>query len=279
MWEKRQYLVDLPGALPLVLLAATHWYGEHRAQLVALLRLWVKPSPLNAIHLLLPWYLAQQQRYSLLDYSPVYTINSLYVSMLITDFFEGQGSDYNPPPLLNSKWKHAMVFYVSEKTYLAFTQVYLGLFSVRTNLKNVKWLDILLKFFVGLLFRESFVVNSICAWQWAVQWVEGNLHNSFAYSSLYLQLPRRKSARDRSWTAGRPVGRRAVLHAAAANAGAASRDLRGWSSCQYVLYTTRCTANIDLIYFRLTNVKKSSSKNIRESDVYVYVIIYTVMTL
>ncbi|XP_026313861.1 phosphatidylinositol 4-phosphate 3-kinase C2 domain-containing subunit alpha isoform X2 [Hyposmocoma kahamanoa] len=56
MWEKRQYLVDLAGALPLVLLAATHWYGEHRAQLVALLRLWAKPSPLNAMHLLLPCF-------------------------------------------------------------------------------------------------------------------------------------------------------------------------------------------------------------------------------
>ncbi|XP_050681509.1 phosphatidylinositol 4-phosphate 3-kinase C2 domain-containing subunit alpha isoform X2 [Leptidea sinapis] len=56
MWEKRQYLVELPGALPLVLLAATNWYGEHRAQLVALLRLWEKPSPLNAMHLLLPCF-------------------------------------------------------------------------------------------------------------------------------------------------------------------------------------------------------------------------------
>ncbi|CAG5010080.1 unnamed protein product [Parnassius apollo] len=56
MWEKRQYLVQLPGALPLVLLAATNWYGEHRAQLVSLLELWEKPSPLNAMHLLLPCF-------------------------------------------------------------------------------------------------------------------------------------------------------------------------------------------------------------------------------
>ncbi|CAK1578120.1 unnamed protein product [Parnassius mnemosyne] len=56
MWEKRQYLVELPGALPLVLLAATNWYGEHRAQLVSLLELWAKPSPLNAMHLLLPCF-------------------------------------------------------------------------------------------------------------------------------------------------------------------------------------------------------------------------------
>ncbi|XP_063635795.1 phosphatidylinositol 4-phosphate 3-kinase C2 domain-containing subunit alpha [Cydia splendana] len=56
MWEKRQYLVELPGALPLVLLAATNWYGEHRAQLVNLLRRWEKPSPLNAMHLLLPCF-------------------------------------------------------------------------------------------------------------------------------------------------------------------------------------------------------------------------------
>ncbi|CAG9791840.1 unnamed protein product [Diatraea saccharalis] len=56
LWEKRQYLVELPGALPLVLLAATNWYGDHRAQLVALLHLWCKPSPLNATHLLLPCF-------------------------------------------------------------------------------------------------------------------------------------------------------------------------------------------------------------------------------
>ncbi|XP_068627599.1 phosphatidylinositol 4-phosphate 3-kinase C2 domain-containing subunit alpha [Battus philenor] len=56
MWEKRQYLVELAGALPLVLLAATNWFGEHRAQLVALLQLWEKPSPLNAMHLLLPCF-------------------------------------------------------------------------------------------------------------------------------------------------------------------------------------------------------------------------------
>ncbi|RVE42898.1 hypothetical protein evm_012453 [Chilo suppressalis] len=56
LWEKRQYLVQLPGALPLVLLAATNWYGDHRAHLVALLRLWCKPSPLNAMHLLLPCF-------------------------------------------------------------------------------------------------------------------------------------------------------------------------------------------------------------------------------
>ncbi|KAJ0179212.1 hypothetical protein K1T71_004924 [Dendrolimus kikuchii] len=56
MWEKRQYLVQLPGALPLVLLAATNWYGEHREQLLSLLRLWEKPSPLNAMHLLLPCF-------------------------------------------------------------------------------------------------------------------------------------------------------------------------------------------------------------------------------
>ncbi|XP_073962722.1 phosphatidylinositol-4-phosphate 3-kinase catalytic subunit Pi3K68D isoform X4 [Choristoneura fumiferana] len=56
MWEKRQYLVELPGALPLVLLAATNWYGEHRAQLISLLHRWDKPSPLNAMHLLLPCF-------------------------------------------------------------------------------------------------------------------------------------------------------------------------------------------------------------------------------
>ncbi|CAH2063570.1 unnamed protein product, partial [Iphiclides podalirius] len=56
MWEKRQYLVELPGALPLVLLAATNWCGEQRAQLVALLELWERPSPLNAMHLLLPCF-------------------------------------------------------------------------------------------------------------------------------------------------------------------------------------------------------------------------------
>ncbi|GBP48239.1 Phosphatidylinositol 4-phosphate 3-kinase C2 domain-containing subunit alpha [Eumeta japonica] len=56
LWEKRQYLVEIPGALPLVLQAATHWYGEHRAQLIALLKLWTKPSPLNAIHFLLPCF-------------------------------------------------------------------------------------------------------------------------------------------------------------------------------------------------------------------------------
>ncbi|KAI5637162.1 phosphatidylinositol 3- and 4-kinase domain-containing protein [Phthorimaea operculella] len=56
MWEKRQYLVQLPGALPLVLLAATNWYGEQRAQLVSLVKVWEKPSPLNAMHLLLPCF-------------------------------------------------------------------------------------------------------------------------------------------------------------------------------------------------------------------------------
>lgn len=56
MWEKRQYLVELSGALPLILMAATNWYGEHRDQLLALLRLWEKPSPLNAMHLLLPCF-------------------------------------------------------------------------------------------------------------------------------------------------------------------------------------------------------------------------------
>ncbi|XP_028163897.1 phosphatidylinositol 4-phosphate 3-kinase C2 domain-containing subunit alpha isoform X2 [Ostrinia furnacalis] len=56
MWEKRQYLVELPGALPLVLLAATNWYGEHRAHLISLLKLWQKPSPLNSMHLLLPCF-------------------------------------------------------------------------------------------------------------------------------------------------------------------------------------------------------------------------------
>ncbi|XP_045492000.1 phosphatidylinositol 4-phosphate 3-kinase C2 domain-containing subunit alpha [Colias croceus] len=56
LWEKRQYLVELPGAMPLVLLAATNWYGEHRQQLVSLLQLWEKPSPLNAMHLLLPCF-------------------------------------------------------------------------------------------------------------------------------------------------------------------------------------------------------------------------------
>ncbi|XP_046978612.1 phosphatidylinositol 4-phosphate 3-kinase C2 domain-containing subunit alpha isoform X1 [Vanessa cardui] len=56
LWEKRQYLVELPGALPLVLLAATSWSGEQRAQLVALLQRWERPSPLNAMHLLLPCF-------------------------------------------------------------------------------------------------------------------------------------------------------------------------------------------------------------------------------
>ncbi|CAK1551645.1 unnamed protein product [Leptosia nina] len=56
MWEKRQYLVELPAAMPLVLLAATNWSGEQRAQLIALLHLWEKPSPLNAMHLLLPCF-------------------------------------------------------------------------------------------------------------------------------------------------------------------------------------------------------------------------------
>ncbi|XP_047023656.1 phosphatidylinositol 4-phosphate 3-kinase C2 domain-containing subunit alpha [Helicoverpa zea] len=56
MWEKRQYLVQLAGALPLVLMAATNWYGEHRQQLIALLNVWEKPSPLNAMHLLLPCF-------------------------------------------------------------------------------------------------------------------------------------------------------------------------------------------------------------------------------
>ncbi|KAG6448082.1 phosphatidylinositol 4-phosphate 3-kinase C2 domain-containing subunit alpha isoform X2 [Manduca sexta] len=56
MWEKRQYLVQLPGALPLVLLAATNWYGEHREQLITLLQLWEKPSSVNAMHLLLPCF-------------------------------------------------------------------------------------------------------------------------------------------------------------------------------------------------------------------------------
>uniref|UniRef100_A0A2H1VGX9 SFRICE_000012 n=1 Tax=Spodoptera frugiperda TaxID=7108 RepID=A0A2H1VGX9_SPOFR len=56
MWEKRQYLVQLAGALPLVLMAATNWYGEHREHLIALLNLWEKPSPLNAMHLLLPCF-------------------------------------------------------------------------------------------------------------------------------------------------------------------------------------------------------------------------------
>ncbi|CAH2091791.1 unnamed protein product [Euphydryas editha] len=56
LWEKRQYLVELPSALPLVLLAATSWSGEQRAQLVALLRRWARPSPLNAMHLLLPCF-------------------------------------------------------------------------------------------------------------------------------------------------------------------------------------------------------------------------------
>ncbi|XP_013196087.2 phosphatidylinositol 4-phosphate 3-kinase C2 domain-containing subunit alpha isoform X1 [Amyelois transitella] len=56
MWEKRQYLVELAGALPLVLLAATAWYGEQRSQLLALLRLWRKPAPRNAMHLILPCF-------------------------------------------------------------------------------------------------------------------------------------------------------------------------------------------------------------------------------
>ncbi|XP_052751533.1 phosphatidylinositol 4-phosphate 3-kinase C2 domain-containing subunit alpha [Galleria mellonella] len=56
LWEKRQYLVELAGALPLVLQAATNWYGEHREQLVALLHIWQKPSPRNAMHLLLPYF-------------------------------------------------------------------------------------------------------------------------------------------------------------------------------------------------------------------------------
>ncbi|XP_045763916.1 phosphatidylinositol 4-phosphate 3-kinase C2 domain-containing subunit alpha isoform X1 [Maniola jurtina] len=56
LWEKRQYLVQLPGALPLVLLAATNWCGEQRAQLVSLIQLWEKPSPLNSMHLLLPCF-------------------------------------------------------------------------------------------------------------------------------------------------------------------------------------------------------------------------------
>ncbi|XP_059060030.1 phosphatidylinositol 4-phosphate 3-kinase C2 domain-containing subunit alpha [Achroia grisella] len=56
LWEKREYLVELAGALPLVLLAATNWYGGHREQLVALLHIWQKPSPTNAMHLLLPCF-------------------------------------------------------------------------------------------------------------------------------------------------------------------------------------------------------------------------------
>ncbi|XP_061378857.1 phosphatidylinositol 4-phosphate 3-kinase C2 domain-containing subunit alpha isoform X2 [Danaus plexippus] len=56
LWEKRQYLVQIPGALPLVLLAATSWAGEPRAQLVSLLERWEKPSPTNAMHLLLPCF-------------------------------------------------------------------------------------------------------------------------------------------------------------------------------------------------------------------------------
>lgn len=56
LWEKRQYLVELAGAMPLVVLAATNWYGEHRSSLIALLNVWEKPSPLNAMHLLLPCF-------------------------------------------------------------------------------------------------------------------------------------------------------------------------------------------------------------------------------
>ncbi|CAH0717341.1 unnamed protein product, partial [Brenthis ino] len=56
LWEKRQYLVELPGALPLVLLAATTWSGEQREQLAALIQRWERPTPLNSMHLLLPCF-------------------------------------------------------------------------------------------------------------------------------------------------------------------------------------------------------------------------------
>ncbi|CAG9090354.1 unnamed protein product [Plutella xylostella] len=56
MWEKRQYLLELSGALPLVLLTATAWHGEQRAQLLALLQAWSKPGAAAALHLLLPCF-------------------------------------------------------------------------------------------------------------------------------------------------------------------------------------------------------------------------------
>lgn len=56
LWEKRQYLLEISGALPLVLLSATSWDMVHRNQLLRLVRQWSMPSPLNAMHLLLPCF-------------------------------------------------------------------------------------------------------------------------------------------------------------------------------------------------------------------------------
>lgn len=55
LWEKRHYLVGIPGALPLVLQASVNWDANGRWQLMQLLEQWTSPSPYDALHLLLPW--------------------------------------------------------------------------------------------------------------------------------------------------------------------------------------------------------------------------------
>ncbi|XP_077294869.1 phosphatidylinositol-4-phosphate 3-kinase catalytic subunit Pi3K68D [Arctopsyche grandis] len=56
LWEKRHYLVGIPGALPLVLQASVNWDAIGRWQLMQLLEQWTSPTPYDALHLLLPCF-------------------------------------------------------------------------------------------------------------------------------------------------------------------------------------------------------------------------------
>lgn len=56
-WEKRHYLLQFPNAFPKVLLTAQLWDWASVAQLYALLEKWTPQDPMDALQLLLPWYI------------------------------------------------------------------------------------------------------------------------------------------------------------------------------------------------------------------------------
>lgn len=56
LWEKRHYLQDSPEALSKVLLSAQLWDWASCAELHAMLHIWKRLDPVNALELLLPWY-------------------------------------------------------------------------------------------------------------------------------------------------------------------------------------------------------------------------------
>lgn len=68
LWEKRHYLHDRPEALPKVLLAAHSWDWACLPDLHASLRVWSSLPPIQALQLLLPWYVFVGNYFSIIGF-------------------------------------------------------------------------------------------------------------------------------------------------------------------------------------------------------------------